>query len=315
MAILDPLTTKHHARRRPSTPTLNDFAVGVNEGDGDDPFNEEFYPSSDGKPMAETNEHRDLIHVTIDSLRAHFAGQTDRWISGNDFVYYEEGNPKARVSPDTYVVFDVPHRDERSGSFRVWEEGGRTPNIVFEFTSGKTKREDQTTKRDLYETVLKVPEYILFDPMTKSYLKPRLQGYRLIDGVYQRIPLLDGNRLYSQELGLELVMDGVTLRFFDPKTGLFLLTPTEARQRAAEETERANREAERAAIATRLAIAEAERALAATQHAEREASRASSEAARANAAEAENARLLKELNALRGHIDARRTDNDDNKQP
>ena len=64
-------------------------------------------------------------------------------------------------------------------NFKVWKEGGKTPTIVFEFTSKKTMREDRDVKRPLYEQVLKVPEYVLFDP-TGDYLKPRLQGFRLV---------------------------------------------------------------------------------------------------------------------------------------
>jgi hypothetical protein len=141
--------------------------------------------------------------------------------------------------------------------------------VVFEFTSKKTRKEDVTLKRPLYEQVLKVPEYFQFDP-TGDYLRPRLQGLRLIEGQYQPIALVNG-RLYSEQLGLDLEAEGEILRFYDPLTGERLRNLDE----------------------------EAERAEAYKGRAEAEAQRAEAEAQRAEAAEAESARLRAELEALR----------------
>ncbi len=55
--------------------------------------------------------------------------------------------------------------------------------MVIEITSKSTKREDKTTKKELYRDVLKVAEYFQFDP-TEDYLKPPLQGFRLVEGEY-----------------------------------------------------------------------------------------------------------------------------------
>ena len=60
---------------------------------------ENFYPSGDGKPMAEDNLHRDLMIYTIPALKLHFADRPDVYVSGNDFLYYEEGVPASRISP------------------------------------------------------------------------------------------------------------------------------------------------------------------------------------------------------------------------
>jgi Uma2 family endonuclease len=195
---------------------------GGKHGDG------EVYPSSDGKPMAETEQHRKLIVYGTETLEAYFVSTPDVYVSGNNFIYYEEGNAKARVSPDCYVVFGVPRR--LRDSYKVWKEGGHVPNVVFEFTSNKTRKEDEGAKRDLYENVLRVPEYFLFDPQPRAYLQPRLQGFRLSEGVYVRLPLFEG-RLFSQELGLEIVQEGAIMRFLDPRTGAYLLNPQELAQR------------------------------------------------------------------------------------
>ncbi|MDB5308044.1 MAG: hypothetical protein JWO38_2246 [Gemmataceae bacterium] len=51
------------------------------------------YPSSDGKPMAETDLHRKLMNEVIEVLSGHFAGDPDVYVSGNLLAYYEKGNP------------------------------------------------------------------------------------------------------------------------------------------------------------------------------------------------------------------------------
>jgi len=208
------------------------------ERSGTSPFDdeEEFYPGSDGKPMAETDKHADLMVYCKASLRARYAAQPDVYVSGNNFIYYHEGDRNARISPDCYVVFGVENRQR--DSYKVWSEGGRLPAVVFEFTSRKTRREDVHTKRPLYERALRIPEYFQFDP-TGDYLKPRLHGFRLVNGRY--VPLeLNNSRLFSDTLKLELVWEGETLRLYDPQQEEWLLTPLEevqARRTAEEESE------------------------------------------------------------------------------
>src|SRR5689334_2214235 len=107
------------------------------------------YPTSDGEPMAETDRHRDLTVYVIEALKAHFTARPDVYVSGDNFIFYQEGDPSKRVSPDAYVVLGVPMRAR--DSYMPWKEGGRLPDVVFEFTSRKTQREDSRTKRPLYE--------------------------------------------------------------------------------------------------------------------------------------------------------------------
>src|SRR5205823_15030025 len=84
------------------------------------------YQESDGKPMGETEWHVNLIIYFVAALRNHFASMPAVSICGNNFIFWEEGNPKKFVSPDTYVVFGVPRRVR--SSYRAWDEGGRLPN-------------------------------------------------------------------------------------------------------------------------------------------------------------------------------------------
>src|SRR5579862_2350868 len=185
-----------------------------------------YYPESDGKPVAETEKHLLLMFYCIGALKNYFANRSDVYVVGNNFIYWEEGNPKARISPDCYVVFGVDKRVR--DSYKAWEEGGHLPSVAFEFTSKKTRYEDVRKKRPLYEQVLKAPEYFQFDP-TGDYLKPRMQGLRLRDGVYESIPLV-GGRMASEQLGLELVTEGERLRFWDPVQSEWLLSALELAQ-------------------------------------------------------------------------------------
>lgn len=207
-----------------------------------------YYPESDGKPMAETDLHRDEMFDLIAMLQARYADAPDVYVSGNLLLYYQEGNPRAAVAPDVFVVFGVPKGRRRV--YRLWAEGV-PPAVIVEVTSRKTKGEDVRTKMALYAR-LGVAEYFMYDPETE-YLRPPLQGFRLVGGTYAQEPPDASGALRSQRLGLDLrLVDGL-LAVFDAATG-----------------ERLPRLAERAAVTARFE-------------------------ARAERAEAENARLRAEL--------------------
>jgi hypothetical protein len=55
-------------------------------------------------------------------LRHHFSVQPDAYVSAYTNVYYEEGNPTKRLSPDCYVVMGVPcHLRD---NYKVWQNTG-----------------------------------------------------------------------------------------------------------------------------------------------------------------------------------------------
>jgi Uma2 family endonuclease len=176
------------------------------------------YPTSDGKPMAETDRHADIMTYLKEGLRGFFSANPNVYVSGNNFIYWVQGDPAQVVSPDVYVVFGVPmmQRD----CYMAWKEGGLLPDVVFEITSKKTRREDSQKKLPLYEKVFEAAEYYQFDPFGE-YLRPRLQGFHLVDGTYVRQPVSNG-RLRSPRLGLDLVEQDDWLGLFDPVRGEFI---------------------------------------------------------------------------------------------
>jgi Uma2 family endonuclease len=200
------------------------------------------YPTSDGKPMAETDFHRDLMLALIETLKAHFAAKPKVYVSGNLLIYYELGNKRKHVSPDVFVVPGVPKKDRLY--FLTWEEG-KNPAFVIEITSSSTKREDKGKKFALYRDVLKVKEYFLFDPFGE-YLKPQLSGYSLRNDEYVAIKLTEG-RMASQVIGLHLEPAGTELRLYDPVSGHRLPTPLERAAAAEQRAELADREIARLA--------------------------------------------------------------------
>jgi Uma2 family endonuclease len=208
------------------------------------------YPETDGKPMAETDVHIDVLIYLREALRDHFREAPQVYVAGNMLLYYEEGNPAACVAPDVFVVQGVAKGERRI--YKLWEEG-QPPAVVFEITSRGTRLEDLGTKRALY-AMLGVREYFVYDPLGE-YLQPPLQGYRLQEGEYQRMSPGGEGELASQELGLELRVEEGRLRLVNPSTGERLLTPAEAQ--AAWRAEATARQAE--AAARRAAEAEVER--------------------------------------------------------
>jgi Uma2 family endonuclease len=158
-------------------------------------------------------------------LEWHFRQRDDVYVSGNLFVYYEEGNPKKCVAPDVFVVFGVTKRERRV--YLVWEEG-KGLDVVFEFTSRKTRNEDFGRKMDIYRGILGVRELFIFDPL-REYMEPPLLGFYRRGERWVREEPKEG-RLVSEVLGLEVVMVGEMLRLYDPKTQNFLPTPEELLQ-------------------------------------------------------------------------------------
>ena len=203
------------------------------------------YPAADGEPMAETDTHRDEMMALIESLKDHFRDEVDVYVAGNNFIYYEQGNPRSVFSPDTYVVFGVEKKQRRI--YKLWEEC-IPPSFVMEMSSRKTMQEDIVTKKALCAR-LGVREYFLYDPEAEV-LTPPLQGFRLMEGTagrqYRRIKPDGDGAVFSEVLGLLLRLeDDHALRCIHARTGEPLRRPLEARD-AARKCDEVLRERDRA---------------------------------------------------------------------
>ncbi|MGC1722198.1 MAG: Uma2 family endonuclease, partial [Isosphaeraceae bacterium] len=178
--------------------------------------------------------------------------------------------------------------------------------VVFEFTSESTRDEDLDDKYNLYQDVLKVSEYFLFDPK-QEYLTPSLQGFRLRSGRYVSVEPVAG-RLPSEVLGLHLEREGVFMRLHDPATGQKLLTSWESLSITEAALRKAEAEKRQAEVEKRQAEAEKRKAKAEKRKAEQERllmAKALSEAKAAQlAAQADRERIQRELEELRRKLKA-----------
>jgi Uma2 family endonuclease len=207
--------------------------------------------------MAESDFQRKPLTYAVEALGIYFQNRPDVYVSGNLFIYYEEGDPEAVVAPDVFVVMGAEKRDR--SSYFLWREP-KGPDFVLEITSRRTRSRDQGPKRGTY-AFLGVREYMLYDP-TGDYLDPALQGFRLVDANYEPLPRIvlphGGLMILSEILGLELHLEASELRFYDPATGQALLNHQETEQARQAAEDRAQREMNaRQAAEARLAELEA----------------------------------------------------------
>jgi Uma2 family endonuclease len=194
-------------------------------------------------------------------------------------LYYDVHHPLWYKRPDWFAAVGVSRLYEQQElrlSYVVWQEGVN-PFVVVELLSPGTEKEDlgQTlrdasqppTKWEVYEQVLRVPYYIVFDRYTNQLKVFQLQGssYTELEISQARVWIND------IQLGLGLwtgVYQGIErqwLRWYDD-LGHWVLTPAEQAQR---ERQRAERERQQAQIERQRAESEKQQAQIERQRAER----------------------------------------------
>ncbi len=196
-------------------------------------------PCCDGVPM-ETQRHKLQMDLLIDTLETWLAQRPDGYVSGNMFVYFSASQVRNQdfKGPDVFVVLGVPKHERKS--WVVWEEGGKTPDVVIELLSESTREIDKTEKKQIYQDKLRVPEYFWYDPF-----EPKdCAGFTLVNGIYQAIKRDEKNRLPSQRLELALVLwQGVykgienTWLRWETLDGVLVPTAQEAAEHKAEQAE------------------------------------------------------------------------------
>ncbi|KYF83975.1 hypothetical protein BE17_35115 [Sorangium cellulosum] len=228
------------------------------------PPGEDELPYDDGEPM-ESERHRAQMDLLIEVLQLFWSDRDDVYVSGNMAIYFSELQAKKNDfrGPDVFVVLDTTRRERKS--WVVWQEDGRTPDVVIELLSDSTAAVDRGDKMRIYAKLLHVPEYYLFDPFSGT-----LEAYALDRASRSYVPVLPeaNGDVPSASLGLRLgVRQGIYrglqvdwLRWLDAQGRV--LPTGEEQARAAEEQARAAEEQARTAsdeakrLAARLAAYE-----------------------------------------------------------
>jgi Uma2 family endonuclease len=170
-------------------------------------------------------------------------------------LYYDPRHTLWYKRPDWYMVLGVPNASQQQDlrlSYVVWQEGV-DPFLIVELLSPGTEQDDlgqrlrevnqPPTKWEVYERVLRVPYYVVYDRYENN-----LRAFRLRGTSYEAISLTE-NRFWLDELELGL---GLWQGTYQQTTGLWLRwynaagwTPTLA-EKAQQERQRAERERQRA---------------------------------------------------------------------
>ena len=197
------------------------------------------YPCSDGQPMAESDFQLEPLVYAITALRTHFHQRKNVYVAGDMFLYHEEGNPRAVVAPDVFVV-----------------PSGRRCTSACRTSSGKSPRRRTSSWRSRRAAPgrrIKDASAKCMHPwawgstgcstrpaITSIAPEPRLQGFRLHGGEYRPLPSVamvgGGLSLHSEALGLDVRLDDEgRLRFHDPASGEDLPAHEEMRARVEQE--------------------------------------------------------------------------------
>ena len=186
------------------------------------------YPETDGMPLPDGVFQDPLFREVVSTLETFFSEQPNTVVSGNTFIYYEEGNPRRSVSPDCYVAYDSDVELLLSNNtYRLWEMG-KPPDFALEIASVSTATADTGSKRELYAR-LAIPEYWRYDSTGGEFYGEPLVGEYLVDGEYRRFEThreSDGRVWgHSPALNLDLWWDDGRLRFWDPCSGSVAAEP------------------------------------------------------------------------------------------
>ena len=256
-------------------------------------------PDPPDREPDDMTSYRQLAATSIIApLRHYLGGRDTTLVTGEQYLCRAVTQSLAGSRyPDLMIAFDVDMDAYLGSNGYVINDQGKPPDFVLEIASLKTGREDVTGKRDDYAG-FGIPEYWRFDETPNgAWHGARLAGDRLVNGIYQPIPIqqisdeiLQG---YSPVLNLLLRWENGQLRWHDPATGQHIATFADAQARA----DLAEDLAHRAEYLANRAAARADREQAARQQAEDRADRAEDRADQERAARLQAEARARELEA------------------
>jgi Uma2 family endonuclease len=241
-------------------------------------------PSEDPEESGLPDEFHDLQPQLLSATLRLQDYSSDQIFTGTDLnIYYNQRHPRWHKRPDWFLVVDVPRlyaEQDLRNSYVVWDEG-KTPTVVVELLSPGREEEDLGAfvdqwievespvelppytieedesgikpphKLNVYEQILKVPYYVVFDRY-----HDRLRAFVLTEGRYKELALNEP-KLWIPELkaglgvwfGTFQGIERLWLRWYDA-AGNWIPTDTEIVEIAQQRAEQA--EAELEALRRRL---------------------------------------------------------------
>lgn len=199
-------------------------------------------------------------HLLSETFRVPNYSDAHIFTSGDLNLYYDVHHPLWHKRPDWFAVLGVPrlyeNRDLRR-SYVIWQEGV-SPTVVVELLSpgteeedlGQTEQQEDTppTKWQVYEQILRVSYYVVFDRRTNQ-----LRVFQLVGGQYQQISLDSQLKVLMPTLRISLGLwqgqyrgiERLWLRWYDQLGNLILTEAEQQKQRAEQQQQRAERLAQR----------------------------------------------------------------------
>ena len=177
-------------------------------------------------------------------LAAHFGKPETTMVFSEVYISARADSDQSdMLAPDLLIAFDVDPQALNRDLGYVIDHQGKPPDFVLEIASRKTGRRDITVKRRRYAE-MGILEYWRFDNTGGEYVGAALAGDRLVEGVYQPMPIeqLDDETWqgHSDVLNLDLRWEQGQLGWYDPNTGRHITTFDDEMDRAENERRRAD---------------------------------------------------------------------------
>ena len=189
------------------------------------------YP--DGEPLPESRPHQRARDDATTVLEHHFDSHDDVLVASNLNVYYREGDVAAVVEPDVLVVAGVAAAQLRNiASYRTFQHGGAVLLVLEVLESDsfiaemaylrpdEARREDLDYKRNAYAAI-GVAELWSVDPTGGDIAGEVLTAERLTDGHWAPIEVTVDDagtwRGHSDSLNLDIAWSDRELLFYPPR--------------------------------------------------------------------------------------------------
>ena len=236
-------------------------------------------PSEDREEMGLPDEFHDFQPDLLRETCQPIVDAASNFFVGVDLnLYYDLRHTQWYKRPDWFLCLGVARADRQEQlrlSYVIWQEGV-TPLVIVELLSPGTEDDDlggrvrelgkPPTKWEVYERILRIPFYVVYDRYINQLRVFTLSGVR-----YQEVELNSENpRFWIEELGLGLGLwsgkyegaEGKWLRWYDAKEEWIPTAMEQAvMERAAKiEAESAKIEAESAKVRAESALTQAESA-------------------------------------------------------